>query len=311
MRILLVDPSRVGLKVMSRLLEGRGHTVLPFQDGAAALQCLVADKDIDVVLSSFELAGLSGLELCWEARALSTSEQRPIYVIAMSSSHDQDKLVEALDSGADDFVLKPPHEQELSARLRAAERINKAQRELIRMATRDPLTGLLNRRAFFEKANRIAETASPAHPVGTLMFDIDYFKRVNDGFGHDIGDLVIQTVAHLGMSMPGIVGRLGGEEFACVLDGYDELETRRLAESLRHSAARQKVDTGTVLVSVTISIGVAVTRKAEPIDFALKRADVALYQAKSGGRNRVIVDGYNTTHASMPREEAHIRSAAR
>jgi diguanylate cyclase (GGDEF)-like protein len=290
MRIILVDPSRVGIKVMTRLLEERGHSVLPFNDGIAALDHIIHDVDVDVVMTSFELPGLSGLELCWEVRALANAEQRPIHVIAMSSSHDEAKLVEALDSGADDFIVKPPNAQELSARLRAAERITQGQRELIRLATRDPLTGLLNRRALFEAGARVAERASATTPVAAIMFDIDHFKRVNDSFGHDVGDVVIQTVATLGAALPGCVGRIGGEEFAAVVDA-DTTLARTLGERLRRSMAVAQVDTGTVALSVTVSVGVAVIQAREPLDFLLKRADIALYQAKSGGRNRVVVDG--------------------
>lgn len=291
MRIILVDPSRVGIKVMTRLLEERGHVVVAFNDGAAALEWLVRDHDVDVVMTSFELPGLSGLELCWEARALANTEQRPIHVIAMSSSHDEAKLVEALDSGADDFIVKPPNAQELSARLRAAERLTQAQRELIRLATQDPLTGLLNRRALFDSAGRCCLGATERLPVAAIMFDIDHFKRVNDGFGHDIGDLVIKTVATLAAALPGYVGRIGGEEFVAVVAAADEGHARTLGERLRRSAAAAQIDTGTVLLGVTLSVGVAVIHDAQPLDFLLKRADIALYQAKSGGRNRVVVDG--------------------
>ena len=309
MRIILVDPSRVGIKVMTRLLEERGHSVLSFHDGLAALDYLVHDRSVEVVMTSFELAGLSGLELCWEARSLANAEQRPIHVIAMSSSHDEAKLVEALDSGADDFIVKPPNTQELSARLRAAERLTQAQRELIRLATLDPLTGLLNRRALFDSAGRCCPTASERMPVAAIMFDIDHFKRVNDGFGHDIGDLVIRTVATLAGAMPGHIGRIGGEEFVAVVAGADEAQARTLGERLRRSAATAQIDTGTVLLGVTVSVGVAVIHEAQPLDFLLKRADVALYQAKSGGRNRVVVDGVTGVDPALGARVAPLLSA--
>jgi diguanylate cyclase (GGDEF)-like protein len=290
MRIVLADPSRVGLKVMTRLIEARGHEVLAFTDGAQALARLAGDSDVDVLMTSFELPGLSGLELCWEARALANAEQRPIHVIAMSSSRDEDKLVEALDSGADDFILKPPNAQELSARLRAAERLTREQRELLRLATLDSLTGILNRRALFEAAGRICRTASAAAPVAAIMFDIDHFKRVNDGFGHHVGDRVIRAVAGLGRALPGVVGRIGGEEFVAILAVADAAAARAHAETLRQTAAAMQIDTDRRPLGVTVSVGAAVIGAAEPVEMLLKRADVALYQAKSGGRNRVVVD---------------------
>ena len=149
MRIVLVDPSRTVLKYVARLLEARDHEVRPFVDGAGALAYTKSDPDVDALITSSELITMTGIELCWEAR-LVASCRRPIYVILMSSNQDRYTLGEALDSGADDFISKPPVPEELYARLRAAERLASMQRELIRLATTDPLTGARNRRAFFE-----------------------------------------------------------------------------------------------------------------------------------------------------------------
>ena len=110
---------------MTKMLADGGHEVLAFGDGHAVLDCLRTDESVDVLMTSFEIPGISGLELCWEARLIANSH-RPIHVIAMSSTHDRDRLIEALDSGADDFVTKPPVPAELFARLRAAERATRA-----------------------------------------------------------------------------------------------------------------------------------------------------------------------------------------
>ena len=131
MRIALVDPSRTTRLIVSRMLETRGHEVVPFADEREALQQIKIDQRIDGLITSAELTHMSGLELCWETRLLATP-RRPIYVLMMSSQYDQRTLVEALDSGADDFIGKPPLAEELYARLRAAERIASMQRELIR-----------------------------------------------------------------------------------------------------------------------------------------------------------------------------------
>src|ERR1041385_4719061 len=151
MRVVLVDPSRTMRLFVKRLLEARDHEVLPFADGGNALACLRENPDVAALITSVELDGMSGLELCWEARVLA-GRDRPIYVILMSSSIDNSNLGEALDSGADNFISKPPIADELYARLRAAERFGAMQRELVRLASVDPLTGLHNRRVFFELA---------------------------------------------------------------------------------------------------------------------------------------------------------------
>src|SRR2546421_4458822 len=148
MRVMLVDPSRTMRLFVTRLLQARDHEVLPFADGPEALACMRRDLDVAALITSGELVSMSGLELCWETRVLA-GRDRPIYVILMSSSIDRSRLGEALDSGADDFISKPPVADELYARLRAAERLGTMQRELVRLASFDPLTGLHNRRGFF------------------------------------------------------------------------------------------------------------------------------------------------------------------
>ena len=127
---------------------------------ATRLAQIKADPCIEALITSAELKHMSGVELCWEARLLATC-RRPIYVLMMSTQYDQRSLIEALDFGADDFIGKPPLAEELYARLRAAERILSMQRELIRLATIDPLTGLCNRRGFFEQATEACARVAP------------------------------------------------------------------------------------------------------------------------------------------------------
>lgn len=163
MRIARVDPSRTTRLIVTRLLEARGHEVVPFSDEREALQQIKIDLRIDAVITSAELTYMSGIELCWETRLLA-NHRRPIYVLMMSSHFEPKTLVEALDSGADDFIGKPPLAEELYARLRAAERLSSLQHELIRLATIDPLTGLCDRRGFFEQATQLrAPTVSEGH----------------------------------------------------------------------------------------------------------------------------------------------------
>jgi two-component system, cell cycle response regulator len=126
------------------------HVVSPFANPCEALDHIRADPAIDAVITAAELTPISGLELCWELRLMAA--QRPIYILLMSSNLDERDAMEALDSGADDLINKPPKRQELYAKLRAGERMLTAQRRLIELANTDSLTSLLNRRAFFERA---------------------------------------------------------------------------------------------------------------------------------------------------------------
>jgi diguanylate cyclase (GGDEF)-like protein len=286
MRIALVDPSRTTRLIVTRMLEARGHEVVPFADEREALGQIKFDHRIDALITSAELTHMSGLELCWETRLLA-SYRRPIYVLMMSSQCDQRTLVEALDSGADDFIGKPPLAEELFARLRAAERIASMQRELIRLATTDPLTGLCNRRGFFEQATQARARTIPDGNLSAILLDIDNFKTINDSYGHDAGDEAIRACAEAARLEEAVTGRLGGDEFALLLEQRTLPEAIEIAENLRGRLAARPFDTGKGRIALTWSIGVGEAQPGDSIDQLLARADAALYAAKEGGRNRV------------------------
>jgi diguanylate cyclase (GGDEF)-like protein len=216
-------------------------------------------------------------------------------VILMSSSIDKSKLGEALDSGADDFISKPPVPDELYARLRAAERLGAMQRELVRLASVDPLTGLHNRRVFFELAEAARERCAERGALTAIMLDIDHFKRINDLYGHDVGDQAIAAVAKAAATDGAAIGRLGGEEFAVLLEGRTLADGAAIAEQLRARMAALRFDTANGTMTLTCSFGVSECKPGDSIDNLLKRADVALYAAKTSGRNRVV-----TADAIMP-----------
>lgn len=286
MRVMLVEPSKVSLKLMGRMIEDMGHTVCPFFDGQDALHHLHEDTTLDVVMTSFEVPSVSGIQLCWEARVIA-NKGRPIYVIAMSSSNDTTHLVEALDSGADDFIRKPPDKIELEARLRGAERMNQARRELVRWATHDALTSLLNRRAYFNLAE---EMILGGGDLSLLLFDIDHFKSVNETYGHASGDLVLVAVSRVLWAHSGRAARVGVKEFAILLPGTTETIASDIAEALRCEIAGMAVFLPSgERPSVTISIGVAEHLPSEDVDDWMKRADDALNTAKDEGHNRVVL----------------------
>ena len=286
-RIVVVDPSRLVLKSISRMLAAGNHEARPFVDGREALEHIKADPDVDVLITSTEPESIPGVELCWETRLLAARD-RPIHIILMSSNYDQSHMIEALDSGADDFIGKPPAAQELYARLRCAERLSTMQRELIGLATTDPLTGLLNRRAFFERAQAACMRANVGNPLSAVMFDVDHFKRINDEYGHDGGDQALRGIAREVLNNCRFVGRLGGEEFAIILEGTDLAGAVAVAERLRAKLAALRFETALGPMTLTSSFGVSIWQADDTIDLMLKRADVALYEAKRTGRNRVV-----------------------
>lgn len=295
MRIALVDPSRTTRLIVGRMLVARGHEVLPFADELEALAQIKADPCVEALITSVELKHMSGLELCWETRLVETC-RRPIYVLMMSSQYDQRNLIEALDSGADDFIGKPPLAEELYARLRAAERILSMQRELLRLANTDPLTGLSNRRGFFEQATEAcSRVVPPDGSLSAIILDIDDFKHINDSYGHEKGDEALRICARAARLEEAVIGRLGGDEFALLLEQRTLPQAIEIAEDLRLRLAGRPFDTGRDRITLTWSIGVGEGGPGDTVDQILARADAALYDAKLGGRNRVV-----GAHAGIP-----------
>lgn len=308
MHVALVDPSRTVLKYVTALLQARQHEVTPFTDGRDALEFLQANRAVSAVITSAELGPMAGVDLCAKARSLA-STRRPLYIILMSSNDDRNYLIKALDSGADDFMGKPPVPEELYARLRAAERLITTQTDLLRLATTDSLTGLLNRRAFFERAELALARAQAGTPLSAILCDIDHFKRINDLYGHAVGDAALRAVTSVIADATANAGRLGGEEFAVLVEDADLEQAAALAEDLRRAVETRNFGGNGDTLSLTCSFGVSEWRPSDSIDELLRRADAALYAAKSGGRNRVVAA--DSTLQTQGRGSGAVRSADR
>lgn len=286
MHIILAEPSRTVRRIVTDMIAAWGHIVCSYADADEAMASLQANADIRALITCAELPSCSGVQLCSRARALAGT-QRPLYIIMMSSSEERGRLIQALDNGADDFIAKPPSPEELQARLRAAERLTSMQAELVRLATTDSLTGLLTRRAFFDIADKMWRRALCEQPISVFICDLDRFKPVNDTYGHNIGDLVLRDVSAEARLVGVPVGRLGGEEFAFLVEGTLDAAIS-VAEKFRQAVSELTICSGDKRIGVTCSIGVAERRAEDTVDTLLRRADVSLYEAKRLGRNRVV-----------------------
>jgi diguanylate cyclase (GGDEF)-like protein len=304
MRVILADPSPSVHRALTRLLRARGHEVFAFADGAGVLAFLRGSV-ADVLIASTKPNGMSGFELCWEARLIAAGRW-PLYIVMMSSRREQSVVNEALDSGADDFMAKPLVAEELHARMRTAERMVRLERVLEEQASTDPLTGALNRRAYFALAQDAVEAARRGAPLAAIMMDIDRFKKINEIHGHESGDCALRAVAQA-VNLEGVAfARLDGEEFAFLLPDCTAALAAVLAERVRVRIAAIEVLVGGATLSMTCSFGVAEWEADEGIDNLLKRADIALYQAKTGGRNRVVVAQDAAAWVARPRDPASV-----
>jgi diguanylate cyclase (GGDEF)-like protein len=298
MRIVLVDPSRVVQRALGQLIEEDGHEVVAFADGLKALSSIAQDDQVRALITSTQPLNISGIELCAAASKLSGS-RRALHVVLMSSTDDLHLVVAALDNGADDFIQKPPIPDELRARLRLADRVTFMKQQLIRYATIDGLTGLLNRRAFFESAAEMCRAAQAGSALSAIMFDIDHFKRINDTYGHEMGDQVLSAVGAEIRGAGQVAGRLGGEEF-CVLIYGEALEALNGAGELQQSIRALRFDHKGQEFINTCSFGIAEWETGDTIDRLLRRADLAMYQAKQSGRDKIVMAD---TFALTPRHD--------
>lgn len=305
--VLVCENSQVQLRILSEAVRDAGYEVHTASNAEDALTLLNL-MPIDIFLTGIEVGTTSGLEACWLLK--SNPETETVYTIVVTASGQEKRLEESLDAGADDFIRKPVNMTELRARLRAATRLVRMQKQFRHMAETDALTGAANRRAFMQYLDTLVDRARRQDaPLAAVMVDLDHFKRTNDTYGHAVGDKVlVQTVRQVQACLRDcdMLGRLGGEEFAVVLPGATAASAVAAAERIREAIAAVdvRVDNGD-RIPVTASLGVAVLegdKMMETAEGLLHAADEALYAAKAGGRNRVV-------EAASCREDAPVRAA--
>ncbi len=310
LNLLLVDDDPMMLARLSKQLAAAGNQVAVCRNGEAALKYVIEHKP-QMVITDWRMKPMDGLALCKALRASVFGKN--IYLIMLTSTEDEDALVEAFDAGIDDYVTKPISLRVLLARLRAGQRIITLQNELEKesrdiqrytaelaaanrrlksMVNTDVLTGLPNRRYALNRLEQEAATALRAkQPLSVLMLDLDYFKSVNDTLGHDVGDQVLIHAANLMRTTArtnDIACRLGGEEFLIIAPNTDGSTALLLAERVRNAIERNQPVGLELRYPITVSIGVAGSMGAQPSwKELMKRADDALYLVKQGNRNGV------------------------
>lgn len=312
-RILVVDDDRDSVDLLIEWLSMEGYDTFGAGSGAEALQRIARDRP-DLVLLDLLIPppdGLAVLRAVKKDRAMSA-----IPLIVMTVKRDVASKVEALKSGADDFIIKPFHFDELDAVLRASlkkrylysslERANRQLREanekLLKLSVTDDRTNLLNdrylRRRLQEEFKRAVRYGTP---LSVMVLDLDHFKQINDKYGHDCGDQVLKEFGRVVIENAreiDIVGRFGGEEFLMILPNTSGIPAAIVAERVRKAAEEHVYKYKEFLVRVTVSAGLAsvpANREVRTEVDLLKAADNALYRAKQASRNKVILD-----RASMP-----------
>jgi two-component system cell cycle response regulator len=299
-RILLVeDRDRSADRIIEALKTE--HDVEREADPARALLRL-PDGNFDLAIVSLSLDNADGLRLCSQVRSLDRTRHLPIMIIIEPG--DEARLLRGLDMGVNDYIVRPVDSNELLARVRTqvkrkryTDHLRTRLEETVEMAILDPLTALHNRRYMTSHLKTLFDESSQrGKPLSVLLLDIDYFKAVNDSYGHDAGDSVLREfAARVRRNIRGIdlACRLGGEEFVVVMPDTDLAKAYLVGERLRQCIAAAPFYAGERIgtLEVTASVGVAALEFADDTpELILKRADQALYCAKRDGRNRVVAD---------------------
>jgi len=246
------------------------------------------------------MPGLSGIDCCRLIKTMTADTFLPVMLVTGKS--DTESRVEGLRIGADDYVCKPFDDRELLARVngmlrikRLHDHVQESRARLEQLSVIDELTGLYNYRYLHSRLAEEYKRAERYHePLACAMIDVDHFKRVNDTHGHDVGDAVLREVGtrlKTGLREIDVVARYGGEEFMLVLPGTHSPGAIVVADRLWRAVSEAPITVGAGSLHVTVSIGIACypSRDVNSKDELLKAADVALYQAKSEGRDRVCV----------------------
>jgi diguanylate cyclase (GGDEF)-like protein len=312
--ILVVDDTNVNLQLLNLLLSRHGYRVLTAGDGNAAL-AIVQQELPDLILLDIMMPGMDGYEVCQELKRLDRSKDVPvIFISALSDVFDK---VKAFSLGAVDYIIKPFQTEEILARVSTHLTIRNLQKslqeknaqlekeimerkriqvELERIATTDSLTGLYNRRYFFNLGEtEFSKAQRYNRPISVILLDADHFKDINDSNSHAAGDQALEHLAdqlHQHTRAADLVARYGGEEFIILLPETTAQEAYSVAERIRETVQNSILTHEGKKYSYTLSLGIADNQNCEQgtrFEAILSMADRALYQAKDRGRNCTVV----------------------
>lgn len=289
-KVLVVDDAATVRHMIRTILTNQQLQVHEASNGREALRVIEENPDIKLMMTDYNMPEMDGHQL-----TLAVRDEHPMDrmgIIVLSSAGDSSAPALFLKSGANDFIHKSASYEEILCRVNGNLDFLELLAESRQRAERDFLTGLRNRRAFFDLAeSRISLARGEEHSISLAMLDIDHFKNINDNYGHDVGDVVLKEFAgrlegYVGDK--GIVARFGGEEFCCLLTG-PRVNGLAILDGFRRAIEAQSIKIGATDIRYTVSIGVT-TNMDGTLKDAITRADNNLYAAKNGGRNRVVGD---------------------
>jgi diguanylate cyclase (GGDEF)-like protein len=316
--VLIVDDDELVLARLQELVAAAGYRVRTAANGIGALKSL-EQFAASIVVTDLNMPGMDGLDLCRHIRERAWPGY--VYVVLLTVRNEEKDILAGLDAGADDYLSKRTSAAQFTARLRIAKRVLALEYSLKialekkhQLAMTDALTGAYNRRYFVRHLSReLKRSQRFGGDVSLLLLDIDHFKQVNDTYGHAVGDVVLKKLtSQIAQGLQRATdwcARLGGEEFAVVLEGTNIAEARICAEKMRRAIENTLIPTPAGAVRVTVSIGVSGTagvaiagRNSATVQSLLELADANLYASKTGGRNRVTSPNSNDASPAPGRQ---------
>jgi diguanylate cyclase (GGDEF)-like protein len=297
MNILIADDDAVSRRLLEKTLQQAGYEVTAVKDGRQAIEKLCDPAGPRLALLDWMMPLFDGPAVCSEVRK--RRGQTHVHIVLLTSRNSKEDIVAGLESGADDYLVKPFHPAELMARLRVGVRILQLEDNLLQAredmrykATHDSLTTLLNRGLILEMLpQELNRTRRERSGIAVMLGDLDHFKKVNDTLGHLVGDEVLREVGRRlveAVRPCDVVARYGGEEFLVVITQCNDMNVLARAEQIRTAIGERPISTSRGPVSITISIGISVGHGEDTMTMEgiLREADNALYAAKAAGRNR-------------------------
>ncbi|KPA16035.1 response regulator receiver modulated diguanylate cyclase [Candidatus Magnetomorum sp. HK-1] len=290
-QILIADDDYTSRRLLEIRLNKFGYEVISTCDGKEAWDKINLPNSPNMIVLDWMMPGYTGVEICKKIRALDSFKERYKYVILLTARGAKEDIISGLDSGADDYLTKPFDDTELLMRIRSGRRILDLQEKLQYSATHDALTGILNRGAILINLEKeISRCKREKADLSIGLLDIDFFKSVNDTYGHLVGDEVLKEVTKRIQSCLrdyDLVGRYGGEEILIITPGAEIKQAVNIFERIRKTIGDTKMINEQMDVAVTASIGIASFSPEMNNKNMIKIADDALYKAKENGRNQI------------------------
>ncbi|MCP5047272.1 MAG: diguanylate cyclase [bacterium] len=289
--VLVVDDSGVSRLMIRTLLQTQKFTVLEANNGKEGLEVLRKNPQVKLVISDYNMPQMDGFEFISTIRKKHSSDQ--LAVIGISAHGSGQLSAKFLKRGANDFITKPFVKEEFYCRVNQNVEMLEYIEAIQDASNKDYLTGLYNRRYFFDLGNKMYENARRGNlDITVAMLDIDHFKKINDTYGHDAGDTALKVVANIisnCIRQADLVARFGGEEFCVLATNMKKEKTHFFFDELRKHIGNEVIPIEGGEISLTVSIGVT-TKLSDSLAKTINLSDELLYQAKESGRNKVVVD---------------------